>query len=919
MLGYIPSIPSFKGALGRMATGTTDALRTGLIGAQEAALGTGYMLSNVGATSLNVVKQVASGSWYGTKCVIFLPHTLLNHTRRSLVEGVIKETTRSLTEKPHPLLERAYVLLENLRKEIYGSLTEPTEPTLLSIQKTTKNLYDTLTKISDVDKYVFPKGLSLKEKEALNALCDTLTILSDWDGSTPVSLVALEEGFLCLGRHYTPGLLHATLGQTEAVTQRVLGHVAALPMNIVRTALGLPLLEGTEPLQQSPVPTTAATYVKVGLESAVRSGYIENSEKIQKFREVLEHLIKSKSWDEIKIQAQEALSLFQDDGLEPFSLEETEPESLFLPSIQSLGGTSPVPSSANSSAEDLLVSPKTPVDSFETLATREKDLLVDNLASFLTLSYVSEKVCRLKPNQDGYRALLSQHRNDTTKQLLENDLKNAFFLSLKNQSYWTQFKARISYFLLNNIIKYYTKKATTVYFNKILKKIKEGKVDHFESLKASLVKNSHEYLAILNGTYNDVKNSTGIAHPLSKMLADALLANESKLKSNPKELYTAAFADVLKQTLGKRFGAFVGFFLKRFINPEELVLSLIDSASESIKDKRGYSHSLHNIILEQLNEVWESLKSPDSVENPIEAASLSNGKKAELSALITELLEVLGKSKFQTKDELSKSSNGILDTVNHTIDGLAIHNVIESMAVMLSTLTQSILQEDKLQELVFKLMQSTNETFNTQEEITEADKNRVEQAMEFRNKRILNFVIEEAIREKLVNKEDRPGQFITTLRKNSSLFAGELTDLFALYKIEKSQPAFLENILNKIKKETLSYLYQCETALNEIVETNFSEEELNNVMKYYGHAAKQMILVTEAIEEKNLATIEKLIPQLCFSPTAMEKVEDLVAQIAYGRAKERIDALLRLITDPLTLRFGVLHHLFLIPYLEGKR
>jgi hypothetical protein len=308
------------------------------------------------------------------------------------------------------------------------------------------------------------------------------------------------------------------------------------------------------------------------------------------------------------------------------------------------------------------------------------------------------------------------------------------------------------------------------------------------------------------------------------------------------------------------------------------------------------------------------LRNPNPIKKTIEADPLSRGKKEELSALITELLEVLGKSKFQTKDELSKSSHGVLDTVNHTVDSLAIHNVIESMAVMLSTLTQSILQEDKLQELVYKLMRSTNETFNTQEEISEADKKRVEDAMVLRNKRSLNFIIEGAIREKLANKEDRPGQFIATLRKNSSLFAGEITDLFTLYKKEKSY-----TLLGKIKKETLFYLGQCETALHEIRKANFSEEEISNVMKYYGHVSKQLAAVTEAIKIENLVAIEEMLPNLCFSPTAMEKAEDFVTQLAYGRAKERIDGLLKLITDPLTLRFGVLHHLLLIPYLGNRR
>jgi hypothetical protein len=86
--------------------------------------------------------------------------------------------------------------------------------------------------------------------------------------------------------------------------------------------------------------------------------------------------------------------------------------------------------------------------------------------------------------------------------------------------------------------------------------------------------------------------------------------------------------------------------------------------------------------------------------------------------------------------------------------------------------------------------------------------------------------------------------------------------------------------------------------------------------------------IREAIvqAQQHLQTLErwehehvKEIPYINFSPIDMKGLQDWATGLVYGRVKERLDGLMKLLRREETYRYGILNHLLLIPYVQAMR
>lgn len=522
------------------------------------------------------------------------------------------------------------------------------------------------------------------------------------------------------------------------------------------------------------------------------------------------------------------------------------------------------------------------------LAEEERDKLIDNTTQYLSLKYIYEDVCHLKPESDQfYLELLKKSKTrgpDSTElsaQEAQEKLKKSFFekLSEKNVNFvlrlWAKFYYNVVY---GFIVKRYVSKASTIYFNEIFQYIEKHAEKNFDALRNQLTKNFTRYLVILGGAYQAVASSRENGLP-EEMLKKELEKPEANLMFETKELYLAFAQDMIKKSLGS--GLMARIAKKLIGDPEIIVRNIVDKATGALQDTSGYTHALNSVISEQLGEIWKELQkqqlrrqSDPSIDSE---SNLSEIRKDELTALVKNLFEILSKSKCHTLDELRSvlKKELLSENINRAIDDLFIEDVIEKVTNILAVTIQSLVKKDQLQKLTYKFASLLNQSFELGAPITPAVMKEQERQISNLCVKILHTSVETAVEEKFdFAGKKQQGECNTYVRKlhelSSEFFQSCKDDLSALEApdMDFSSPAG-KNKIDKIFDQTESYEKQCSdsAASFETKRSKMNSDNKDEISeRYLGIARESKPFVQAVVQMKqHLLTLENLqvaVPKL---------------------------------------------------------
>jgi hypothetical protein len=521
-------------------------------------------------------------------------------------------------------------------------------------------------------------------------------------------------------------------------------------------------------------------------------------------------------------------------------------------------------------------------------ATAEKDKLVDNTTNFLTMKHIYEGICKLRPTgEQFYLDLLKQAKAKDPNAIADPELlKKLFFEKLEESkiNFFIRLYAKAQYYFYGSIVKRYTTKASTVYFEQIFNYINERKTENFNSLRNQVTKNFTRYLTILGGAYQNVAENPGPMGTMNEMLKAELEKKESNLGFETQELYLEFAHKVLHKTTGSGFTAWLA---KKFIGkPEELVRSIIDKSLGSLQDSRGYTHALNSVIREQLEEIWKLLQNVDQGEQSHPAADINElpeARKNELSGLVKNLFEVLRKSKCQTKDELRDLIKGKLLSakVNQAIDDLFIEEVIEKVTNLLAISVQSLLQEDQLLKLTYKFAGLINRTFEVGNEATLQQMQEEERKITKLGGQILRLAVNTAVEEKFdfsgKKQQKETNRFITDLHQHSTEFFTKTgQDLEALTHLDFGTVEG-RNKIDSIIEGTLAYESECYESNFQAKGSKVNSDNKDEIGERYLGIAEQSQPIVQTISRlkqysKILENIQTVAPHLSQINTIMAAI-----------------------------------------------
>lgn len=572
------------------------------------------------------------------------------------------------------------------------------------------------------------------------------------------------------------------------------------------------------------------------------------------------------------------------------------------------------------------------------LAIEEKDRLVSNATSFLTMKHIYEEVCGLQPLNEKFYPEILRAATDTvvtadgrTKKVLsEERLKALFFeeLNAKKVGFLKKVFAEMHYWLYGKGVKYFTKKVTTIYFKEVFSFIGNHNKDSFNFVRSMIINNFTRYLTILGGAYKTVANTPSATGLMSEMLMTELEKKEANLGFETNELYL----DFAKIVLEKAGGSTFGWIISKFLgNPEEIIRSVIDMSTGSMQDTNGYTHAINTVIGDQLDEVWKLLQgSQSSSETTSNDASteISEGQKNQLSILVNNLFEILRKSKCSTVDELRNLMEGKLlsENVNQAIDGLFIQDIIEQTTRILASTIESLIQEKHLEKLTYTFANLINNTFEVAEEVTPRQMQDAEEKVGKRSEQILRFAVDAAIKDQLdfsgKKQQNETNGFIDQLHQLSNTYFdgstsenitidGAIQNLEKLANMDIESPS-AKNKIDEIIEKALAYEESCKDLNLQVKAATISSDNKDEINKRILSLTQESKPFIEAvgqlkIHSRSLSELQTAIPRLNQIRISVGEIGRKLYQTAYASlediefAESQVMAMASLITELKTL------------------
>jgi hypothetical protein len=507
-------------------------------------------------------------------------------------------------------------------------------------------------------------------------------------------------------------------------------------------------------------------------------------------------------------------------------------------------------------------------------AETEKDKLVGNAANYLTIKHVYENVCGLKPDNDTFYVEMLNRAKKEGGENWESKLQELFFekINQKNVNIVWRLWAKIAYFFYGIIVTKFTKEASKIYFKEIFDYIQKNKGDQFNTIRGQVTKNFTRYLTILGGAYNRVaKKDPDLL--IEEMLKTELEKKELNLGFETQDLYKEFAQTVITKTLWG--SSILGWIGKKLIgDPEEKVRRIVDLATGSLQDTRGYTHAMNLVIHEQIEDIWLTLQAQEG-KKPLSDADLSKGHKAQLSGLVKNLFEVLERNNCDTIGELKDLVDGksTKAKVNQAIDGLFMDDVLEKVTHILGASIQTIAKEDQLQKLTYRFASLVNNTFEGNVVPDAKTMQETEDKIAARCSQILRMAVRSAVSNKFdfsgKKEQTETNQCIDKLEKRSKAhFEKAKKNLEELGNTDlASSAAIAGSKIDTLSKDARDYRTECDLMKTQAKGLSLNGDNLIELDKCYSGIQKQSepyigTIAQLKLHARRLDGLEKAEPEL---------------------------------------------------------
>jgi len=827
---------------------------------------------------------------------------ITGHVPKTLaaVQAVLQEPQELLTREAHPLLSQTHQTVVALRKAVFAR-------DAVAIRKQSRALEEQIDELIPVRASVFTRApLQSADQQLLERMRGLLpTFYAPTDASSHATMVAeIEMAFAVIDRYYLAhagtaervgGILKATLNplieRVEQLPQQMLGNVfgvvppAAAPVAdaaapVVADAAAPAAQEegtvsqlltfgsaymqgllgrGTEAVSRHAL-TGFAQVLSMGLESvlAKMDGNPATAAQSTALRSVVTALNftqETGTWSNLCAQMQAAATTLS--GLKIYVNGFRIPSSIPSANAARTVGASNPPILQDIIEETPRI--ETPLD-WKKRAEEEKDRLIHNTASLMTLKRIYEKLCRRKPANDQFYIELINRARQNTQGLhpvpsveLENaELKQLFFAKLADEkvNFFVRLFAKGLYFIYGGLVRRLTAKVTTIYFNEVFDYIARSREENFETMRHQITINFTRYLTILGGAYESVAKTEVPGGLPDEMLKNELDKQRSNLGHTSQELYRDCAKTALKKALPFPISWLVWTLGKFFGKPANIIGSMVEKATASIQDPRGYTHALDSTLLEQLDEVWALLQ---QTERTYTQAQLSEGQKAELRSLVKNLIEILRKAKCDTRGELKDLVQGTspITKMTQALDNQFIEGVLESVINLFAITMQSLAKKDQLEKLTFKFASMVNSSFMPGEEVTEEHMRDVQHKLAERSEEILRYTINAAVEEKCdFSGEKQQAKMNGLVEELNNQFTTALTaadtDLQALEAMDLTTSAAWERV-KKIHKEAQTYQKELHRSTFKVNSLEVSTDNKQELSRRYANIKRESEPFTRSI------------------------------------------------------------------------
>ncbi len=236
--------------------------------------------------------------------------------------------------------------------------------------------------------------------------------------------------------------------------------------------------------------------------------------------------------------------------------------------------------------------------------------------------------------------------------------------------------------------------------------------------------------------------------------------------------------------------------LKHFHIPSYLRTTLRTSGEKAVFDD-VYAHTLNKALLENLQQIWDSLEAPPvssekvrpKEPNPkIPTEPLPQVVKDALSSLVKHIFELLQNQRLDTHREnradKSSQAHGNIDTLfkfsalAFGFDPNIVSTASEAAADELASTLAASLKKEKLQELLYDTLKNLNDTLYTKSKaVTEGEMTLTEKDMYDKLYAIVKKTIRLAIEAELnpqIRYQAYADNFVTRLQTKADLFSSEM-------------------------------------------------------------------------------------------------------------------------------------------------
>jgi hypothetical protein len=393
--------------------------------------------------------------------------------------------------------------------------------------------------------------------------------------------------------------------------------------------------------------------------------------------------------------------------------------------------------------------------------------------------------------------------------------------------------AKICYRFLCWVMPFFVSSASAKVTAMMKEYIEANKKDQYAGFGSTLINNITRYLGILRGSYERIAADKTPTGNLKEMLTRELDRKECNKGLTPAEIYkkisetgidqfaprwepaNAVWSRLeslrISQKSALRFlnyaiapityiisapiclllwvtQTITNFISHRIYNvlmkKTGVVGSVVNTGVNAIS-RNGYTHALNKVLIERLSKLLKKMVEPSTGGGAIKQ---SLPQKAEFTALIKQLLDVLELSKCKTREEVAKLLNNpsLLQQGRKLADDLVIRDSVEIAFGLILAMWNSISEEGELKSQLLHFFTTVNDSYKVGKVMSSQQHQKEYQEVEnLRNEladQVINVAIQQAVDDKLTFNLDRNQiayeTFVEEMRTDVAKFKTDMTRAF---------------------------------------------------------------------------------------------------------------------------------------------